>query len=194
MLPVSKVGWWVAKDMARRLRMATRRELKQAIGERYRAAGGWERRQILDEFTRVTGYHRKPALRVLNRPLLPRPPRPRPRIYDEAVRQALTLLWEAADRICGKRLKALLPVLIDSMERHGHLCLDPVVSSSLLDISAATIDRLLRSVREATGRGRRRRWGISSVPLAPQRWGLKRQAFNGFFEVRPLRLPCVPKG
>jgi hypothetical protein len=41
--------------------MTTRRELKQAVGERYRAAGRWERRQILDEFTRVTGYHRKHA-------------------------------------------------------------------------------------------------------------------------------------
>ena len=143
--------------------MATRRELKAAIGQRYRAAGRWERRQLLDEFTRVTGYHGKHALRVLHRPFVPRPPRPRKRIYDEAVRQALALLWEAADRICGKRLKALLPVLIESMERHGHLRLDPVVRSSLLDVSAASIDRLLRPVREATGRGRRRRWGIGSA-------------------------------
>jgi hypothetical protein len=143
--------------------MATRRELKEAIGQRYRAAGGWERRQILDEFTRVTGYHRKHALRVLHQPFVPRPARPRPRIYDEAVRQALALLWEASDRICGKRLKALLPVLIESMERHGHLRLDPVVRSSVLDVSAATIDRLLRPVREASGRGRRRRWGIGSA-------------------------------
>ena len=138
--------------------MATRRELKQAVGERYRAAGRWERRQILDEFTRVTGYHRKHALRVLHRPFVSQPARPRKRIYDEAVRQALALLWEAGDRICGKRLKALLPVLIESMERHGHVRLDPVVRSALLDISAATIDRLLRPVREASGRIRRRRW------------------------------------
>ena len=138
--------------------MATRRELKQAVGERYRGAGRWERRQILDEFTRVTGYHRKHALRVLHRPFVPRPARPRKRIYDEAVRQALALLWEAADRICGKRLKALLPILIESMERHGHLRLDPVVRSALLDVSAATIDRLLRPMREASGRTRRRRW------------------------------------
>ena len=93
--------------------MATRRELKEAIGQRYRAAGRWERRQILDEFTRVTGYHRKHALRVLNRPFVPQPRRPRKCIYDEAVRQGLALLWEAGDRICGKRLKALLPVLIE---------------------------------------------------------------------------------
>ena len=143
--------------------MATRQELKEAVGERYRAAGRWERRQLLDEFTRVTGYHRKHVLRVLHRPLVPGPARPRKRIYDEAVRLALALLWEAADRICGKRLKALLPVLIESMERHGHLRLDPVVRSALLDISAATIDRLLRSVREAGGRTRRRRWGVGSA-------------------------------
>ena len=31
------------------------------------------------------------------------------RIYDEAVREALTVIWEASDRICGKRLKAALP-------------------------------------------------------------------------------------
>src|ERR1700677_4375708 len=149
--------------MARRLSMATRRELKQADGERYRAAGSGERGQILDEFTRVTGYHRKHALRVLHRTFVGRPPRPRPRIYDEAVRQTLTLLWEAADRICGKRRKALLPVLIESMERHGHLRLDSVVRSSLMEVSAATIDRLLRPVREASGRSRRRRWETTSA-------------------------------
>src|ERR1700758_1678910 len=149
--------------MARRLSMTTRRELKQAVGERYRAAGRWERRQILDEFTRVTGYHRKHALRVLHRPFVPQPARPRKRIYDDAVRRALALLWEAADLICGKRLKALLPVLIESMERHGHVRLDPGVRSALLDISAATIDRLLRPVREASGRIRRRRWGLGTA-------------------------------
>ncbi len=77
--------------------------------------------------------------------------------------QALAVLWEAADRICGKRLRVLLPVLIEAMERHGHLQLDPVVRSRLLDISAATIDRLLRPEREATGRMRRRRWGTGSA-------------------------------
>jgi hypothetical protein len=76
--------------------MATRRGLKQAIGERYRAAGRWERRQILDQFTRVTGYHRKHALRVLHSHFVARPPRPRRRIYDEAVRRGLTMLWKPA--------------------------------------------------------------------------------------------------
>ena len=66
---------------------------------------------------------------------------PRNRLYDEAVRQALTVLWEAADRVCGKRLKALIPLLVDAMERHGHLDLDPVIKTKVLQVSAATIDR-----------------------------------------------------
>ena len=144
--------------------MATRRELKDAIRERYQgAAGRPERRQILSEFVRVTGYHRKHALRVLNHSPTSPSPRRRERLYDEAVHQALTELWEAADRICGKRLRVLIPVLIEAMERHGHLKLDRVVRSRLLEVSAATIDRLLSPEREATGRARRRRWGAGSA-------------------------------
>jgi hypothetical protein len=85
-------------------------------------------------------------------------PRRRERLYDEAAHQALTELWEAA-RTCGKRLRVLIPVLIEAMERHGHLKLDPVVRSRLLGVSAATIDRLLSPEHEAAGRVRWRRWG-----------------------------------
>jgi hypothetical protein len=150
--------------MARQLSMATRRELKDAIRERYQgAARRPERRQILSEFARVTGYHRKHALRVLNHSPTSPSPRRRERLYDEAVHLALTELWEAADRICGKRLRVLIPVLIEAMERQGHFKLDPVVRSRLLEVSAATIDRLLSPEREATGRARRRRWGAGSA-------------------------------
>ena len=68
-------------------------------------------------------------------------------IYSEAVREALVVLWETADRICGKRLKAILPGLIAAMERHGHLPLDPNVRQLLLAASPATIDRLLCPIR-----------------------------------------------
>jgi hypothetical protein len=111
----------------------------------------------------VTGYHRKHALRVLMKPPVMRIAQPRGRLYDEAVRQALTVLWDAGDRICGKRLRALIPVLIEVMERRGYLQFDRTVRSRLLRVSAATIDRLLRPLREATGRGRRRRWGVGSA-------------------------------
>lgn len=39
--------------------------------------------------------------------------RSRAPLYDEAVRAALIVLWEASDRVCGKRLQPLLPILLD---------------------------------------------------------------------------------
>ena len=124
--------------------MATRRELKDAVRQRYQGSSDRrERRQILSEFVRISGYHRKHALRVLNQSSsAPAKPRQRERLYDEAVHQALATLWEAADRICGKRLRVLIPVLIEAMERHGHLQLDPVVRSRLLCPSIRTLCRM----------------------------------------------------
>ena len=54
------------------------------------------------------------------------------------------MVWEASDRICGKRLRPLLPILVEAMERHGHLQLEQEVRTKLLAMSAATIDRALR--------------------------------------------------
>jgi hypothetical protein len=147
-----------------RVSMATRDELIAALSGRYGEAGRIERGRILDEFVAVTGYHRKHAMRVLRSgPSNTRHgSRPGRRIYGEAVRQALILLWEASDRVCGKRLKALLPVLIPAMERHGRLALDPAVRAGVLAMSAATIDRALARCREVSGV--RRRWRSAGLP------------------------------
>ena len=87
--------------------MTTHKELVEALRERYRSAAFGDRIKILDEFVALTGYHRKHAIRVLRDEVTKTSAAPaRNRLYDEAVRQALTMLWEAADRVCGKRLKA----------------------------------------------------------------------------------------
>jgi hypothetical protein len=144
--------------------MATRRELIEAIGQRYRRSEGEERRRILDEFVRLTSYHRKHAIRVLGPRAVPSRTRPaHPRVYDQSVRNVVALLWEAADRVCGKRLKAILPILIDAMRRHGHLDLEPPLAAKLASISAATIDRMLTPTRHAALQGRRRRSGVGSA-------------------------------
>ncbi len=51
--------------MARRISMATRTELLDAVGARYRDGTRTERSRILDEFAAVAGYHRKHAIRLL---------------------------------------------------------------------------------------------------------------------------------
>ncbi len=114
---------------------------------------------MLDEFVAIAGCHRKHAVRLLGQcdQIRARTAPKGQRIYDEAVRQALIVVWEASDRICGKRLKAALPSMVDSLERHGHLALSPDVRERLLTASAATIDRLLRPVREKAGSRRKRR-------------------------------------
>ena len=137
-----------------------KQELLATIMDRYRECSKRDKSRVLDEFIAVTGHHRKHAIRLLG-PLgdgedAPRPARGR-RIYDEAVREAVIVIWEAADRICGKRLKAALPHLVESMERHGHLDLDPEVRTRLLPASAATLDRLLRPIRPTADSRRRRR-------------------------------------
>ena len=128
--------------------MATRKELIEAVGVRYREARPSERTRILDELVALAGYHRKHAIRLLAEPVECAQAAPtRNRLYDKAVRQALIVLWEAADRICGKRLKVLIPILVEAMERHGHLQLAPVIRAKLLQVSAATIDRALSEAR-----------------------------------------------
>ena len=143
----------------RRVSMATRDELIRALSRRYSEVRRIERSRILDEFVAVTGYHRKHAMRILrdectgSRHGL----RPGRRVYGDAVREAILLLWEASDRVCGKRLKALLPVLVGAMERHSRLKLDPAVRAGVLAMSAATMDRALAPAREKSGALRRSR-------------------------------------
>ena len=167
--------------------MAARNELIDAVAERYRGASKSERSTILDEFAELTHFHRKHAIRVLRRaPRERRPPVPRNRVYDEAVRATLIVLWQTSDRLCGKRLKALLPQLIDAMERHGHIDLDDVIKGKLLTLSAATIDRALSETRARIDGQRKRRTGIGaairrSIPVRTfSDWGYP---LPGFFEV-----------
>ncbi len=138
--------------MKRSMTRATRAELTDAIRGRYRGAAGSAKRRILEEFIAATGYHEKSAIRVLNSvPVaIVRQRRQRPSLYDEAVRAAIIVLWEASDRVCGKRLRALLPILLPALERHGHLRLDEEIRPKILAMSASTIDRLLRVARQAT--------------------------------------------
>ena len=162
-----------------------------AVAERYRQGTATEKGWILDEFVALTGYHRKHAIRVLNgSAAMPAARRGRRCVYDEAVTEGLVVLWEASDRVCGKRLKALLPILVPALERHGHLTLDPRVREQLMAVSAATMDRRLAPARAVTaGQRRRRRSRLDgargSVPV--RTFGDWQDPAPGFVEAE-----CVP--
>ena len=154
--------------MGKNITVKARAELVRALRDRYQSGNKEEKVRILTEFVAVTGFHRKHAIRILNEveePSEPAERRGRPRLYDEAVRQALIVLWEASDRVCGQRLKPLLGVLLPAMERHKHIKLDPEVRTKLLKMGSATIDRLLRDTRAVAQPKRPAR----TVPLIRQR-------------------------
>jgi hypothetical protein len=65
--------------------------------------------------------------------------------------------------VCGKRLKAIIPTLIEAMERHGHLTLTTELRTSLFRMSAATIDRALRPQREQCSPRHRRARAVSTI-------------------------------
>ena len=163
--------------------MTTRSELVVALAGRYALGSRTDRGRMLDEFAALTGHHRKHAMRLLRAGGSSEAsgPRPERRVYDQATREALIVVWEASDRVCGKRLRSLAPLLISAMERHGHLQLAPEVLASLLTMSAATMDRALREARGHTaGRPRRR-----SPPSAAIRRSVAVRTFNDWNDPPP---------
>ena len=93
---------------------ASIREYSEAVRWRYLQAPKKENGKILDEFTKVTGYHRKAIIRLLHRVNQPNANRKRgrPRQYSAAVVGGLRIAWEATDRLCCKRLHPFSPSLL----------------------------------------------------------------------------------
>jgi hypothetical protein len=118
-----------------------------AIWDRYQRAGRRYKSKILDEFCAVCGYTRKYAIGLLGRKPGRRRKKPGPaRRYAPAVAEPLKALWLYAEQLCSKRLKAALPLWLPFYEQE-HGVLEEPVRQKLLQISAATIDRLLKKER-----------------------------------------------
>ena len=83
----------------RKVSMTARDELVNALARRYAIGSRQEKSQILDEFVAITGFHRKHAMRLLRSGPSIRESEHRlsRRIYNDAVHEALVVLWEASD-------------------------------------------------------------------------------------------------
>ena len=129
--------------------LSAKREALARIHGRYQRAGRVHKQRILDEFCATCGYHRKAALRLLNRPLpVAAPKRPGPKVrYDpKTVLPVLKAVWLASDQLCSKLLQAALPEWLEHHQRRS-APLPEAFKKKLLEISPAQIDRLLRPAR-----------------------------------------------
>lgn len=132
--------------MTHTMSLSARRQMLASIQNKYRQAIWALKRRILDGFIASTGYDRKYAIQLLNRKetsaCVVR--KHGAQKYDEQTKQALISAWYTANQICLKRLIPFIPDLVAAMERHGHLRLPSDVRAKLLNISPATVDRLLQ--------------------------------------------------
>lgn len=130
-----------------RMDMRSRQQYLKALLGRYLRAGKRGKSAILDEYCRTTGMARKSVLRkirVLTRQEA-RPRKMRQPVYGRPVRLVLETLWEIFDRPCGQRLKPLVEEELDRLRAFGEIKVDVKTAQRLKRVSAATIDRLLRS-------------------------------------------------
>ena len=150
--------------------MRERKAVTNVTAGRYRDARKKEKQQMLDEFCRTTGYNRCYARLVLRNhgrrvrvaadravvgDVEQRQKRLKAKVYDAKVSKALVQIWLLLDYLCGKRLVAILPEIVDRLEQFGELRLEPETRQKLLQLSASTADRILqveRSKHQLRGR------------------------------------------
>ena len=137
--------------------MVARVEITAKYAREYAKASKKQRGRLLDEVVAVTGWSRDNARRRLAQAAKPGPRavgerKPRARKYSYDALRVLQRVWAYSGGECGKYLAVSMPLLIESLERHGELVsgqghYSPAVRAELLAMSAATIDRYLAPAR-----------------------------------------------
>lgn len=138
--------------------LKSKRELLEVLRPRYLKANKAEKQKMLDEFTSVTGYHRKHAIRVFKNQRqsqnhLKGKTKTYQPIYEGKVVEALEQIWEIYGRICSKRLQPFLAEGIKVLERCHEIEVSSDTKERLLKISPASIDRCLHPVRTKSRHG-----------------------------------------
>jgi IS30 family transposase len=133
------------------------------LGCHHRKAGKKEKGHLLDEFVeeaKCSRDHARWLLRNHGRRIEVKPrvflegdarkrtPRQRKKEYGPELLPALKRLWEMLDFICGKRLVAALPEVVARLMQCGELRLKKSIQKKLIEMSASTLDRLLKPERE----------------------------------------------
>jgi hypothetical protein len=113
------------------------------VRERYQKGSKQERSLILKEFCSVSGYERKYAAKFIKKRQQEKKKKPGPKTtYNDQVVHHLKYLWERMNHMCSKKLVAAIPLWMPFYKD-----VDSETKKLLLQISPATVDRLLKPLR-----------------------------------------------
>lgn len=116
---------------------------------RYQKADRKERGRLLDEMQTITGLERKTLIRHMHGDLQRHPRQTqRGRTYGADVDDALRIIAESYDYITPERMAPDLARMATHLARHGELRLTPALIGQLGQISASTLGRRLRYLRQ----------------------------------------------
>ena len=151
--------------------MATRREITKKYAADYAKASKNAKGLVLDELVAVTGWSRANARRALSTARNRKGPakavvrKPRGRTYGYDTLKVLIGVWRLAGMPSGKYLAATMDLWLPKLEAFGELDtkrLTPAVRVQLMQVSGATIDRLLKPTKDAA-----RPKGLSATRAGP---------------------------
>jgi len=182
--------------------MKEKKAIYRETAKRYQKARKKEKQKILDEFVILVSLRRNYAatlLRSHGKKLSIRDnlilqgditkkvaKRGRKKKYDSKVLEVLIKIWKIMDFICGKRLKASLSEVMKNLKEHGHINIDSEIELKLHQISASTIDRILRHERkklEIRGISGTKPGTILKSQISIRTWSEWDENKPGYFEI-----------
>jgi len=140
--------------------MSARIEVTKQLRTDYRTGSKAEKSAILDQFCASTGLGRSTARRYLTSKTIGLKNvvridrrKHKPTKYSANAKKQLIRVWRLMGMPSGKYMKAVLADWLDALEAHDELAFgrsgyNPTVRAQLLAMSAATIDRYLKTERD----------------------------------------------
>lgn len=127
----------------------SKREYLIALRGKYFKATRAAKTQLLNDFCEFTKYNRKYALELLNNPLPSRwkHSKPRQKVYDRPVIDALLVIWRGCNEICGERLHSFIPSMLEKLVDCGELTVDSKTETKLKTMSMATVKRIVSQTK-----------------------------------------------
>lgn len=164
-----------------------RHAVVKAFGKKYRNSNKKDRSLMLSQLVITTGYTRKHLMDVLSHPPVFKKQIHRSRSSKyQLVLPILKQLWVIANYACGQRLVPMLPTYLESLIRHKEMTIAKNQKQLLLQISSATVDRLLKHDRRSIslkGRSRTKPGTLLKHQIPIKTWADWDNTIPGFLEI-----------